>query len=137
MKQDRIDEIADLLDKRGKLTLEQLDRFFPNVSQMTIRRDLLQLELQSRIIRVRGGAMSVKEVQKVSGEAYAVKTATNPDAKLRIAQKASTLIDANSSLFIDGGTTALEIVKNALFSGMPKEADRIINKRFCGEEKKA
>ena len=53
MKQDRIDEIADLLDKRGKLTLEQLDRFFPNVSQMTIRRDLLQLELQGRIIRVR------------------------------------------------------------------------------------
>ena len=101
MKQDRIDEIADLLDKRGKLTLEQLDRFFPNVSQMTIRRDLLQLELQGRIIRVRGGAMSVKEVQKVSGEAYAVKTAMNPDAKLRIAQKASTLIDANSSLSAD------------------------------------
>ena len=59
MKRDRIEEIADLLDKRGKLTLEQLDGFFPHVSQMTLRRDLLQLEQAGRIIRVRGGAMSV------------------------------------------------------------------------------
>lgn len=65
MKRDRIEEIAELLDKRGKLTLEQLDEQFPNVSQMTLRRDLFQLEQEGRIIRVRGGAMSVKEVQKV------------------------------------------------------------------------
>ena len=53
MKKDRIEEIAELLDKRGKLSLEQLDTFFPNVSQMTLRRDLLQLEQAGRIIRVR------------------------------------------------------------------------------------
>ena len=35
MKRDRIEEIAELLDKRGKLTLEQLEEHFPNVSQMT------------------------------------------------------------------------------------------------------
>ena len=40
MKRDRIEEIAELLDKRGKLTLEQLDDYFPHVSQMTLRRDL-------------------------------------------------------------------------------------------------
>ena len=44
MKRDRIEEIAELLDKRGKLSLDQLDDFFPNVSQMTLRRDLFQLE---------------------------------------------------------------------------------------------
>ena len=43
MKRERIEEIADILDKRGKLTLEQLDEQFPNVSQMTLRRDLFQL----------------------------------------------------------------------------------------------
>ena len=37
MKRERIEEIAELLDKRGKLTLEQLDGFIPNVSQMTLR----------------------------------------------------------------------------------------------------
>ena len=49
----RIEEIAELLDKRGKLTLSQLDTYFPDVSQMTLRRDLLQLEQAGRIIRVR------------------------------------------------------------------------------------
>ncbi len=111
MKRERIEEIAELLDKRGKLTLDQLDDFFPNVSQMTLRRDLFQLEQQGRIIRVRGGAMSVKEVQKVSGEPYAKKTAIHTDEKIEIAQKAASLIDENTSLFMDGGTTAMYLAK--------------------------
>lgn len=70
MKRERLEEVAEILDKRGKMTLEQLEEAFPDVSQMTLRRDLSQLEEDGRIIRIRGGAMSVKEVQKVSGEAY-------------------------------------------------------------------
>ena len=56
MKRERIEDIADILDKRGKMTLEQLEEVFPNVSQMTLRRDLFQLEEDGRIIRIRGGA---------------------------------------------------------------------------------
>ena len=111
MKKKRVEEIAELLDKRGKLTLKQLEAYFPNVSQMTLRRDLLQLENENRIIRVRGGAMSVKEVQKVSGEPYAKKTAIHTDEKIEIAQKAAGLIDDECSLFIDGGTTAMYLAK--------------------------
>ena len=111
MKKERIEEIAELMDKRGKLTLKQLDSFFPDVSQMTLRRDLLQLEQAGHIIRVRGGAMSVKEVQKVSSEPYAKKTAMHTDEKIKIAQKAASLIEENSSLFIDGGTTAMYLAK--------------------------
>jgi len=111
MKRERIEDIAELLDKRGKLSLEQLESFFPNVSQMTLRRDLLQLEQAGRIIRIRGGAMSVKEVQKVSGEAYIKKTAIHTDEKIEIAQKAAGLIDEGSSLFLDGGTTAMYLAK--------------------------
>ncbi len=111
MKKERIEAIAELLDKRGKMTLEQLDTYFPDVSQMTLRRDLCQLELAGRIIRVRGGAMSVKEVQKVSGEPYAKKAAIHTDEKIVIAQKAASLIEENTSLFMDGGTTALHLAK--------------------------
>ena len=111
MKKERIEEIAELMDKRGKLTLKQLDSFFPDVSQMTLRRDLLQLEQAGRIIRVRGGAMSVKEVQKVSSEPYTKKTAMHTDEKIKIAQKAAGLIEENCSLFIDGGTTAMCLAK--------------------------
>lgn len=111
MKRDRITEIADVLDKRGKLTLEQLAEYFPSVSQMTLRRDLFQLEEEGKIIRVRGGAMSMKEVQKSSREPYTKKTTVNTDEKIEIARKAAMLIDEGSSLFLDGGTTALYLAK--------------------------
>ena len=111
MKRERITEIAELLDKRGKLSLEQLQEYFPNVSEMTLRRDLFQLEEEGKIIRVRGGAMSVREVQKTSGEPYAKKTTIHTDEKIVIAQKAADLIDEGASLFIDGGTTALYLAK--------------------------
>ena len=68
-KRTRIEEIARTLEKNGKMSLEELGAQFPDVSDMTLRRDLLQLEQERRVIRVRGGAMSVLEVQKRSGEA--------------------------------------------------------------------
>ena len=111
MKRERITEIAEILDKRGKLTLEQLEEYFPNVSQMTLRRDLFQLEEEGKIIRVRGGALSVREVPKTSGEPYTKKTTMHTDEKIVIAQKAAELIDEGASLFLDGGTTALYLAK--------------------------
>ena len=111
MKRERISEIAELLDKRGKLTLKQLGEYFPKVSLMTLRRDLFLLEEEGLIIRVRGGAMSVKDVQKTSGEPYVKKTTIHTDEKIEIAQKAAGLIDEGASIFIDGGTTALYLAK--------------------------
>ena len=49
MKKDRIAQIAALIDKRGKLTLKQLEEFFPSASQMTLRRDLLLLEHEGKM----------------------------------------------------------------------------------------
>ena len=111
MKRDRISEIAELLDKRGRMTFDQLEEHFPNVSQMTLRRDLFQLEEEGKVIRVRGGAMSVREVEKTSAGPYTKKTTMNTDEKIIIAHKAAELIDEGASLFIDGGTTALYLVK--------------------------
>ena len=111
MKRERISQIADLLDKRGKMSLKQLGEHFPGVSQMTLRRDLFILEERGRIIRVRGGAMSVKDVQKTSGEPYVKKTAIHTDEKIEIAQKAAALIDEGLSIFLDAGSTALYLAK--------------------------
>ena len=60
MKRERLEEVAERLDKRGKMTLEQLEEAFPDVSQMTLRRDLSQLEEDWRTIRIRGGARPVR-----------------------------------------------------------------------------
>ena len=64
MKRERIEELAEVIDKRGRITLEQLEEVFPDVSQMTLRRDLLKLEEDNRIIRIRGGAMSVRKCKR-------------------------------------------------------------------------
>jgi DeoR/GlpR family transcriptional regulator of sugar metabolism len=111
MKRERIAEIAELIDKRGKLSLKQLSEHFPKVSQMTLRRDLFMLEEQGKVIRVRGGAMSVRDVQKTSGEPYVKKTTIHTDEKIVIAQKAADLIDEGASIFLDAGTTALYLAK--------------------------
>ena len=111
MKRDRVVQIASLIDKRGKLTLKQLEEYFPQASQMTLRRDLLALEQEGRIIRVRGGAMSVKDVQKTSGVPYTQKTTLHTDEKIQIAQKTAKLIEAGASFFLDAGTTALYLAK--------------------------
>ena len=111
MKRDRINKIAELIDKRGKLSLKQLGEHFPKVSLMTLRRDLFLLEEDGKVIRIRGGAMSVKDVQKTSGEPYVKKTAIHTDEKIEIAQKAASLIDEGASIFIDAGSTALYLAK--------------------------
>ena len=85
MKRERISQVAELLDKRGKLTLKQLGEHFPGVSLMTLRRDLFLLEEHGKVIRIRGGAMSVKDVQKTSGEPYTKKTTIHTDEKIEIA----------------------------------------------------
>lgn len=111
MKRTRISELADLIDKRGKLTLTQIQDYFPTVSLMTLRRDLLALEQDGRVLRVRGGAMSTKEVQKTSGVPYTKKTAIHSDEKICIAKKVATLVEEGVSLFLDAGTTALYLAK--------------------------
>ena len=47
MKRTRIEEIAHLIEKNGKMSLEELAVQFPDVSDMTLRRDLLELEKEN------------------------------------------------------------------------------------------
>jgi DeoR/GlpR family transcriptional regulator of sugar metabolism len=111
MRRERIQQITDLIDKRGKISLRQLHEYFPDLSFMTLRRDLFLLEEQGKIIRVRGGAMSVKDVQKTSGVPYTKKTTIHTDEKIAIASKAASLIDEGASIFLDAGSTALYLAK--------------------------
>lgn len=111
MKRDRIAEIETLINKRGKLSLKQLEENFPRVSQMTLRRDLLALEKDGKIIRVRGGAMSVQDAQKISNVPYTKKSATHTGEKIQIAQKTARLIDEGVSFYLDAGTTAMYLAK--------------------------
>lgn len=111
MKVNRINVIKDLIEKNGKMSLEQLGERFPNVSSMTIRRDLLALEEAGVLIRIRGGAMSVQELSKKNEEQFTRRTAIQVAEKKQIAEKAVKVIEPGSSIFLDSGSTTLYFAK--------------------------
>ena len=94
MNYQRINEIKSLIEKEGRISLDELVERFPLVSSMTLRRDLLFLENRGEVIRVRGGAISVKELSKVTEEGLYFR-----------------YIEPGHSVFIDSGSTTLYFVK--------------------------
>lgn len=79
------------------------------VSEATVRRDLLSLEDQGRVKRVHGGAIKLKfsEHEPVFEE----KESIRPSEKQRIAKLALSMIDDKDTIYLDGGSTLLELAK--------------------------
>jgi DeoR/GlpR family transcriptional regulator of sugar metabolism len=77
------------------------------VSEVTVRKDLDQLEAQGLLTRVRGGAV-------VSGRGrleryFAAREQERLEEKRRIAQAAAALIESGQQIFLDASTTALQV----------------------------
>jgi DeoR/GlpR family transcriptional regulator of sugar metabolism len=80
-----------------------------DVSEVTVRKDLDQLEQQGLLIRVRGGAV-------VSGRGrleryFAAREQEHIEEKRRIAQAAASLVHSGQQIFLDGSTTALQVAR--------------------------
>ena len=103
----RRDEILRILTDRGQITYLELEKVFPDVSNMTLRRDLIGLEKEGYAIRTRGGAVARTHVAGSLENAYAARTKQDVDAKVQIANKAKTLIRAGRSIYLDSGTTMM------------------------------
>jgi DeoR/GlpR family transcriptional regulator of sugar metabolism len=93
---------------KGKVDIEELSKQL-NVSSMTIRRDLAELEKAGKAIRTHGGAVSPKSL--IGETPYASKKEKNIQEKQMIAQKALTLIPENASIILDSGTTTMEVAR--------------------------
>lgn len=102
---DRINEVANFVDKHGKITLHELELAFKDVSSMTLRRDLDRLEKENRVLKVSGGAISVNSVLRAKENDFAERSTFNVEGKQEISNKAISLIAPNSCIFIDGGST--------------------------------
>lgn len=111
MNMSRKSSISELIEKRGRISLDELIERFPEVSSMTLRRDLLKLEEEGIVFRVRGGAVAVHELSKKTEELFDKRHNQNVTAKKVIAQKAVKFIETEHSVFIDSGSTALYFVK--------------------------
>jgi DeoR family transcriptional regulator, fructose operon transcriptional repressor len=103
----RRESINQYIQSRGEVRLRDLEKRYPDVSSMTIRRDLEFLERQGRIVRIRGGAKSLAHLSMIKEAAYTQRQAENTDAKMVIADKAITLLSPGQSIYIDSGTTCM------------------------------
>ena len=79
------------------------------VSEATVRRDLLSLEVQGKVKRVHGGAIKLKfpEHEPVFEEKESIK----PSEKQKIAKLALGMINDKDTIYLDGGSTVLELAK--------------------------
>ncbi len=80
-----------------------------DVSIETVRKDIIHLDAQGLLKKVRGGAIRTKE----SDVEYPVshKHTVNADKKLAIAMRALDFIPTGASIILDSGSTALALAK--------------------------
>ena len=96
--------IVTLINEEGEVTFTQLKEAFPNVSDMTLRTDLKNLDDNKRIVRIHGGARSV-DVVVGTDDFMSRRSIRNVDAKKAIIMKAKTMIVPGTAVFLDSGST--------------------------------
>ncbi len=109
---ERREKERQLLLQKPFLSLEELIEEFPDVSSMTLRRDIEYLEKHGEAIKVRGGARSMKFITTSMEDSYTKRLRENTREKEMIAQRAAAMIETGRSVFLDSGTTMLALARN-------------------------
>ena len=107
-KADRQREIVELVMQQGEVTTHSLCERF-DVSEMTIRRDLRELDKNGMLRRVFGGAVS--NLGRSYEPPSQIRSSRNMDAKQAIGRRAVDMIYDGDSIAFDVGTTTIEIVR--------------------------
>ena len=106
-KKERHSTILHLLQQYGKIEVSYLSDYF-QISQLTIRKDLNELNDRGQLQRCYGGAKSLLSTELPINERqkrYLIQ-------KKQIGKLASELVRDGDSIFIDGGTTTEQLVEN-------------------------
>jgi DeoR/GlpR family transcriptional regulator of sugar metabolism len=108
MQSDRRTKIIEIVQESGSRSVTDLVDLF-GVSEMTIRRDLRDLDREGQLRRVHGGAVS--NLGRSYEPPYAVRSTRNDVKKRAIGALAAGLVQDGDSLALDVGTTTLEIAQ--------------------------
>ncbi len=105
---ERQQKVLQLLSEQPGIKIIEMANLL-GVSRGTIRNDLLTLEEQNRIRRVRGGAVLVNESLKQVTQEMSATTAVpiNLNKKRRIARWASELVEDGDAILLGAGTTCV------------------------------
>ena len=100
--------IQEFIEKNNVVTIKELHELCPDVSLMTIHRDLDTLEQNGSIVKFRGGARSVRHAGDLG---FDIRLQENVAGKNVMAAKALELIQPNSTIFLDASTTNLILAR--------------------------
>ena len=104
----RQEQMKQYIESQNVVTIKALQEMFPDVSLMTIHRDLDALEARGIIVKFRGGARSVRYS---TDPEFNVRMRDNNMGKIQIARKALELIQPHTAIFLDASTTNLALAK--------------------------
>lgn len=107
LESERHDKILKLLKEKNTVKIHELVELTDS-SESTIRRDLTYLENRKFLKRVHGGAARLQG--KLQEPTMIEKSSKNHQAKQRIAQYAVGLIEQGDSIYLDAGSTILEMI---------------------------
>ncbi|EKT63025.1 DeoR/GlpR family DNA-binding transcription regulator [Providencia burhodogranariea] len=126
-------KIRELLNSNGRVVCTVLAREM-NVSEHTIRRDLNELAQEGICKRVHGGAVSMLE----ESGTFEQRIGQNQAEKVKIAHKCVSLIKKGGCIFIDSGSTNLEIARSipddlsiSAVTNSPSIALELMKKTHC------
>jgi DeoR/GlpR family transcriptional regulator of sugar metabolism len=106
---ERYNYIVSELEKHGSVSIKNLMNVV-SPSRSTIRRDLMELEKMDKLIRTRGGAVSVGNNVNFMRE-FEYRKNQQHEEKLRIAHAALQFVNEQEAILIDEGSTSFELAK--------------------------
>ena len=106
---ERQDEIARLIKDNGRARVGDLSVHF-GVSAVTIRKDLLILEGQDRVVRTHGGAIAPRGTGPEP--AFDIRVRLQRDEKTRMGAAAAARVSDGESIVLDASTSALSIARH-------------------------
>jgi len=106
---ERQQKIRSLISKNGEVKISELEQLLPDISTMTLRRDLEKLESLGEIVRTRSGAKSIAYLSRLNEAQFSERENENIAEKFHIAQIAHRHVLQGSSIFLDAGTTVTEL----------------------------
>lgn len=104
--EERQSQIAECILERGSVSVQELSALF-NVSEVTIRKDLDELQKEDMIRRTHGGAVAKYHTLQLAP--YQSLIVRQQEEKRRIAAKAMEFIEDGDTILLDGSTTVSEL----------------------------
>lgn len=108
--EERFSLIMEQLNRKRTVTVQELCEAL-NTSESTIRRDLTELDRLGKLNKVHGGATLPDSRFLADEPTMEAKESQAVEQKRSIAQAAAKLINADDFVFIDAGSTTLELVR--------------------------